>query len=189
MLSQPPSTFHQAGFTHLQGGWTQAWECRLRCMTEMGLLWPGLDSFMISSMLLVPPSLTNTYICPHGSVGWWWWSTWNYWHVMGRYVFMKNAYGIVLRATGEAHLELWGAKHRYLRCILTQLTSLIKQVAIILNSTIDHQPSNPSWMFPVLYCVWKLYEDLAWDDAVSGFKPSSVPSEAFGTHKSWPRDA
>lgn len=50
---------------------------------------------------------------------------------MGRYVFMKNAYGTVLRATGEAHLELWGAKHGYLRCILTQLTSLIKQVAII----------------------------------------------------------
>lgn len=126
MLSQPPSSFHWAGFTDLLVGWTQAWEYRLIGMMEMDLLWPGLVSFMISSFYSPHPSviLTSATTVDDDDDGL------EILHVMGRSVFMKNAYGTVLRATGEAQLELWGAKHRYFRCILIQLTSLLKQVAI-----------------------------------------------------------
>lgn len=99
---------------------------------------------------------------------------------------MKNVYSAVLRATGAAHLGLLAAK---LWVYPHPANILYKTGSNYLNSTTEHQLSNPSRVFPVLHCVWKQYEGLAGHDAFSGFKPSCVPSEASGTHKSWSRNA
>lgn len=154
----------------------------------MGLLWPGLGSFMISSKYLAPPSLTNTYISDNGLVGCWWWSNWKCWHVVGRYVFMKNAYGTVLRASGEAHLELWGAKHRYFRCTLTQLTSLIKQVAIIWTPPLN---TNHQTLPECLQCCTVCGNYMrTWHEMMqsAALNLPLCPLRLLAL-KSWPRDA
>lgn len=186
--SQPPSSFRWAGFTDLLGGWTQAWECRLRCVMEVVLLWPGLGGSMIWNKYFVPPSLTTTYICYRCLAGWWWWCTWKYWHVIGRYVFMKNAYGTVLRATCEAHLGLWGAKHRYFRCTLTQLTSVIKQVAITWTPPLNtNRQTLPECFQCCTVCgnYTKTWHEMMQSVALN---LSLCPLEASGTHKSWRLD-
>jgi len=55
---------------------------------------------------------------------------------------MKNAYGTVPRATGEAHLELWGVK--ILQVCPHPVNILSKPGSNFLNSTIEQQLSNPS---------------------------------------------
>lgn len=124
MLSQPPSSFHWAGFTDLVGGWTQAREYRL--IGVMDLLWPGLVSFIISSFYSPHPSLILTS------------ATW--WMMMKKYLEMMAHYGkeclhekcLWYRAESYwwSSAGTLGSKHRYFGCILVQLTSLLKQVVI-----------------------------------------------------------
>lgn len=93
------------------GDWTQACKCILSCVMEMGLLWPALGYFMVSTKYSVSLSLTNTSLCHHGLVGWWW-STWN----------IGMLWGSTSSWCGWSTPGALGCKHRYFRCVLTQLT-------------------------------------------------------------------
>lgn len=111
------------------GDWTQACKCILSCMMELGLLWPALGYFMVSTKYSVSLSLTNTSLCHHGLVGWW--STWNIGMLWGS----TSSWRMRVK-----HTWSFGVQAQVLQVCPHPINTLINPVAIIwtppLNMTV-----------------------------------------------------